>query len=149
MLLKSLSLLVVMLAVLFAGANLYFNAISNPGVVEELTQNPKGERAKIVMLLTLPDGKELPVNYLREDDKVFVGSDGLWWRTIRDSDGEVSMFIRGEHLQGSAEVILDDQAYVDDVFSRLRPTVPEWLPDWLNGKLIEISISSANQHKEH
>jgi len=42
-----------------------------------------------------------------------------------------------------AVVVLDDQAYVDDVFSRLRPTVPKWLPDWLNGKLVVVTLSDS------
>ena len=29
---------------------------------------------------------------------------------------------------------------IDDVFARLRPAAPEWLPDWLNGKLVVISL---------
>ena len=37
---------------------------------------PQGERAKKVMLSTLPSGCTIPVNYLREADGVYAGSDG-------------------------------------------------------------------------
>ena len=35
---------------------------------------------------------------------------------------------------------LDDPDYIKDIFSRLRPTVPKWLPDALNGKLVVITL---------
>ena len=49
--------------------------------------------------------------------------------------------IKGEALTGSATVVLDDPEYTDEIFLRLRPTKPEWLPDWLNGKLIVINLA--------
>ena len=45
---------------------LYSAKVMNPRVIEELTADPNGERAKKVMLLTFPDDKTLPVNYLHE-----------------------------------------------------------------------------------
>ena len=36
--------------------------LSNPGVVRELIEDPEGERAARVMLLTLPSGRRIPVN---------------------------------------------------------------------------------------
>ena len=48
----------------------------NPGVAEELRAEPDGDRAQKVMLLTLPSGREIPVNYLREGDRVYAGADG-------------------------------------------------------------------------
>ena len=92
------------------------------------------------MLLTLADGTMYPVNYLKEDPLVFMGIDGLWWREFRGDGAPVTMLIRGEVLSGHAKVVLDDQAYVDDIFARLRPTAPEWLPDWANGKLVVITL---------
>ena len=128
------------LLVLVGGYILYSRTVVNERVVQEIINNPEGNRAGIVMRLSLPTGKQIPVNYLRENGKVFAGADGPWWREIAATGSPVEMMIRGETLRGVATVILDDQAYVDDVFSRLRPTVPKWLPDWANGKLIEVRL---------
>ena len=135
------------LTALLGGFALYGHFIANPRVAEEIRSNPDGQRARETMLLTLPSGRELPVNYLREGDLVFVGADGPWWRDVRDG-GRVAMLIRGRGLRGDATVILDDPAYTRDVFARLRPTAPSWLPDWLNGKLIEIEVIDAGAPPE-
>ena len=121
----------------------YYNLVANPKISEELRTAPQGERALKVMLLTLPNGREIPVNYLREEGKVFVGSDGLWWRLFRNSGSKVSMLIKGQKLSGSATLIENDPEYVRSVFSRLRPDVPKWLPDALNAHLIEIKITTS------
>ena len=122
---------------------LYARLVSGPADVNELLADPKGERAARVMLLEFGDDMRIPVNYLREGNQVFVGADGRWWRAFRDGGAPVSVLIRGESLTGHAMVVLDDPAYVEDVFSRLRPAVPDWLPDWLNGKLVVITLSTA------
>ena len=121
----------------------YYNLVANPKISEELRALPKGERALKVMLLTLPNGREIPVNYLQEGDTVFVGSDGLWWRLFKDSSFKVSMLIKGKQLSGSATLIEEEPEYVRSVFSRLRPDVPKWLPDALNAHLIEIKITNS------
>ena len=127
-------------ALLIAAYLLHAKFVTNPRVVEEILNRPEGARAGIVMLLTFPDGRQIPVNYLREGNKVFAGADGGWWRAVRDGGARVSMVIRGETLSGHAVAVLDDSDYTHDVFSRLRPTVPTWLPDWLNGKLVVITL---------
>lgn len=116
--------------------------INDARVVDEISSNPQGQRAAIVMSLTFQDGKQIPVNYLREGEQVFVGADGPWWRSFTGEGQPVSLLIQGEHLTGQARTILDDQAYTDEIFARLRPTVPEWLPDWANGKLIVIDLET-------
>jgi hypothetical protein len=80
------------------------------------------------------------VNYLREDDLVFMGIDGRWWRAFQSSSEPVEMVIQGQRLSGHAQVVLDDPEYVVDVFARLRPKAPSWLPLWLNGKLVVITL---------
>ena len=136
---KWLAISLALLIALLGGLALYGHFIANPRVAQEIRSAPDGTRARETMLLTLPSGRELPVNYLHEGDRVFVGADGPWWRDVRDG-GQVAMLIRGQKLSGNARVILDDPTYTRDVFARLRPTAPSWLPDWLNGTLIEIEV---------
>ena len=133
------------LLLLVASAGLYNTRVVNPRVMDEIRNNPNGERAAIAALLTFPDGKTIPVNYLKEGDLVFLGADGPWWRKFPTTEEDVpgtraELFIRGTQYVGYGKTELNDQTYIDDVFSRLRPKVPEWLPDWLNGKLIVIEI---------
>ena len=113
----------------------------NAQVAADIRNNPDGDRARRAMLLYLQDGTMYPVNYLHEGDQVFMGIDGLWWREFQGQGAPVRMLIRGEEYSGHAVVELDDQAYIDEVFSRLRPTVPEWLPDWATGKLVVITLN--------
>ena len=111
----------------------------NTRVMNEIRSEPFGERARKTMIVTLEDGRVYPVNFLREDGRVYMGIDGLWWRVFRGAGSRVQMEINDQIVTGTGVVILDDLARVDDVFSRLRPTVPEWLPRALNGKLVEIT----------
>jgi len=128
------------LALLFGGVFVYFSAFANPRIEAELRRAPDGDRARKVMLLTLPSGRTLPVNYLREGDTVYAGADGSWWHELRGAGASVELFVRGETLSGHALAIEDDSERTRDVFSRLRPSVPRWLPDALNGVLVEISL---------
>ncbi len=134
----------VALTVLFTGYVLYSTMVTNPGVIDELRDNPQGEVAFRVMLLTFADGRTIPVNYLQEGGIVYAGADGPWWRRLKE-DAVVEVYIRGEALSGQATVVLDDQDFVDDVFSRLRPAAPQWLPAWFNGKLIVIKLDTSPQ----
>lgn len=118
---------------------------TNERVATEIRENPDGERAARTMLLTLEDGTMYPVNYLYEDDKVFMGIDGLWWREFVDEPRAVQMFIKGNTYSGSALTKLDDLTYIKDIFSRLRPKVPKWLPDALNGKLVVITLDEESK----
>ena len=132
-------------AVLFyLGGLAYYSLVVNDRVIKELTENPSGERASIVMLMTFPDGQQLPMNYLREGDQVFAGADGRWWRVFREGDVPVTLLVKGEELKGKARVVLDDPAYTKDVFTRLRPNAPKWLPDWLNANLIVIDLEESS-----
>jgi len=128
------------MASLLAGYVAYVTMIGNPRVVTDLKEHPMGERAERAMLLTFPDGKTIPVNYLREDNRVYAGADGTWWRAFDGEGAAVTLLIQGEALTGHATVELQDQEFIDDVFSRLRPTVPDWLPDWANGKLVIVDL---------
>jgi hypothetical protein len=108
---------------------------TNPRVMQELREDPQGERAKKVMLLTLPSGKELPVNYLRDGNTVYAAADFPWWREIEDGGGRGSVLIQGETLSGNIRAELEDDALRDSVFDRLRPTAPRW-----TGTLVVIEL---------
>ena len=133
-------ILLAVLLVLAAGYRVATMDARNAAVAEDIRMNPDGDRAQRSMLIWLADGRMYPVNYLREGNLVFMGIDGLWWRAFREPGQAVTMLIRGEELHGHALVNLHDPAYKADVFSRLRPTVPKWLPDFLNGKLVVITL---------
>lgn len=128
--------------VLLLGARAYYAISVNAKVAKELRDDPDGERAELVMLLTFPDGRELPVNYLREGNQVFAGADGRWWRAFREGNVPVKVLIKGEEYSGRARTVMDDPEYARDVFERLRPNVPKWLPDWLNAKLVVIDLDT-------
>ena len=64
------------LVVVLAGLYVRYEWIANPRVARELIEHPDGERARKVMLITLPSGRTLPVNYLRKDEFVYAGADG-------------------------------------------------------------------------
>lgn len=124
-----------------AGAYLLFATnVANQDVVQSILNNPQGPIARRVMLLTFPDRTVIPLNYLQEGKRIYVGADGRWWRTFRDGNVPVQVLVRGESLPGLATAILDDPALTQNVFSRLRPDTPEWLPDSLNGVLVVIDI---------
>ena len=74
-----------LLLALWIGGKVYFALVTNEKVARELREVPDGERAARVMLLTFPDGRELPVNYLREGNQVFAGADGRWWRAFESA----------------------------------------------------------------
>jgi len=115
----------------------YMERFVNPGLMRELKMAPDGDRAQKVMILTLPSGREIPVNYLREGDWVFAGADGRWWRELEGGWKPVALWIRGEALRGSARSVTDQPDRTRDVFSRLRPRA---LPG--TGTLVEIHLGS-------
>lgn len=133
-------LIVIGALVLFLGGyRIYMGAVGNAQVAEELRADPDSPRAARAMLLTFADGREIPVNYLKEGNRVFAGADGRWWRAFQDGGAPVTVLIKGQSLTGHATVELDDQAYIDDIFSRLRPAA-SWVPKWLDAKLVVITL---------
>ena len=108
--------------------------------MHELQAEPDGERAQRVLRLTLPNGKTLPINYLREGETVYLGADFGWWKAIDASGTPVELLLRGQVRRGMARVVLDDPQRTKSVFARLRPSAPAWLPAWLNGKLVVIDL---------
>lgn len=141
-LIKWVVIVLVVLGLLLGLASLYSQLVTNPKVAAELVDSPDGERAAKVMLLTLPEGQVLPVNYLREEGLVFVGADGGWWRQFQPSGAAVSLLIKGVQHSGQARVVLDNPNYTAEIFAKLRPRAPAWLPTWLNGKLVVIELET-------
>ena len=87
------------------------------------------------MLLTLPSGKAIPVNYLRDGDTVYAAADFPWWRELRGGGGRGGVLIRGEQLSGHIRAVEDDPELRASVFARLRPSAPAF-----TGTLIVIEL---------
>ncbi len=124
------------LAVVGVGAWLYFEKVANPRVIRELLEDPDGARASQVMLLTLPSGRRIPVNYLRERDRIYAGADGRWWRELVGDGLAVRMVVRGEELGGTARAVLDEPEHREEIFARLRPNAVKGF-----GTLVEIRLA--------
>ncbi len=128
----------------------YMERIANPRVVLELIENPDGERAMRVLLLRLPSGRQIPVNYIRitrspeagetgDQEIAYVAADGGWWSELAESEHPVTVLIRGETRSGMARAILDDAEKTKRVFAQLRPDAVEGF-----GRLIEIQLESKS-----
>ena len=138
LLLRIVGIGVVVLALLALGAWLYGERVANPRVIRELLEDPDGERARKVMLLTLPSGRRIPVNYWREGDRVYAGADGRWWRELVGG-APVTVVVRGAELRGQARAVTDDPDYTKRIFAELRPNA---LPGF--GTLIEIQLDGVS-----
>jgi len=138
MITRIVTLVVAALVLLVAGYAVYTQQVANPRVVRELIENPDGERARRVMLLTLPDGYSIPVNYLREADRVYAGADGRWWKQLVGDGFPVTVLVRGETLRGRARAVVDDPARTQAIFKRLRPNAIEGF-----GTLVEIQLQDS------
>jgi hypothetical protein len=119
--------ILLLLGLLFLAVYLNQTYFANPRVIRELKENPDGERADLVMLVTLPSGRNLPVNYLRKDNKVYAGADGSWWRELRGSGAPVTLYIKGQEYVAKGQAIEHDEALTDRIFTELRPTAPKWV----------------------
>ena len=106
----------------------------NPQVIRELQEQPDGERARKVMVLTLPSGKAIPVNYIQDPGVVYAAADFPWWRELREP-APVTVFVRGRTLNGRGRAVLEEPELRSQVFERLRPTAPSF-----TGTLIEVRL---------
>ena len=117
----------------------YYAWLANPRAARELVENPDGDRARTVMLLELPSGREIPVNYLREGERVYAAADGRWWRELDGEGFTVTVLVRGERLHGRARAVRDDPEYTKRIFAKLRPNAVEGF-----GRLIEIQLDAID-----
>jgi hypothetical protein len=126
-------------AALLLAVWVYFEYVANPRVTRALTEDPDGERARKVMLLELPSGRRIPVNYLRENDRVYAAADGRWWKELDGEGFSVSLVVRGEELTGRARAVRDEPDYTRRIFARLRPDAIQGF-----GTLIEIRLDGES-----
>ena len=61
-----------------------------------------------------------------------------FFKNFNDTHGHV---VGDKVLQKMAK-LCQDSVRTSDVFARLRPRAPGWLPAWLNGKLVVITLQS-------
>ncbi len=135
---KYVPIVVVALLLIFTGYAIFVTRVGNPWVVSELRKDPDGARARRVMLITLPSGRIIPVNYLRQDDRVYAAADGRWWQQLRGQGAPVELLVRGETLVGHARAIEDEPDHRSAIFDRLRPSAPK-----LFGTLIQIDLAPS------
>lgn len=99
-----------------------------------------------IMLITLTkrETSELitfPVDYRREGNTVYVGSDSGWWKHLQGG-AQVRLLIAGTELMGWATPILDDPARSAAGFKKLRPwTYKRAL--WSGAVFVEIQIQDG------
>jgi len=99
-----------------------------------------------VMLITMKkretaDVITFPVDYLREGNRVYVGSDSAWWKHLQDG-AEVRLLIKGIKVVGWATPILDDPERIREGFKKLRPwTYKRAL--WSGAVFVEIQLQGS------
>ena len=82
-----------------------------------------------------------PVDYRREGNVVYVGSDSAWWQHLQSGAG-VRLLIQGTEFIGWATPIIDDPERSREGFKRLRPwTYKRAL--WSGAVFVEIQLQGA------
>ena len=100
-----------------------------------------------VMLITLKqrdsaEMKTFPVDYLREGNMVYIGSDSDWWKHL-EGGAEVVMLIQGAEVTGRATPIVDDPERSSAGFRKLRP----WTymrAEWTGAVFVEVEIRDGD-----
>ena len=98
------------------------------------------------MLLTLKNRetaqmKTFPVNYLREGDMVYIGSDFGWEKHLVGG-AEVRMLIQAREFVGWATPILDDPERSSAGFKKLRPWTYK-RAEWTGAAFVEVKIQDG------
>ncbi len=96
-----------------------------------------------MMLITMKkretsDTITFPVDYLREGNSVYVGSDSRWWKHL-EGGAEVRLLIKGIELIGWAKPILDDPDRSRVGFKKLRPSTYKRAL-WTGAVFVEIQL---------
>ena len=96
-----------------------------------------------IMLITMKNRDtsnliSFPVDYRREGNSVYVGSDSAWWKHL-EGGAEVRMLIKGTEVVGWATPIIDDPERIREGFKKLRPwTYKRAL--WSGAVFVEIQL---------
>ncbi len=121
-------------------------AAANPIVSAILRSEQHGLLSDGVMLITMQkrdssDRKTFPVDYLREGNMVYIGSDFGWWKHL-EGGAEVRMLIQGTELTGWATPILDDPERSRAGFKKLRPWTYK-RAEWTGAVFVEVKIQDG------
>ena len=104
------------------------------------------------MLITLKkrdssEMKTFPVDYLRERNRVYIGSDSDWWKHL-EGGAEVTMLIQGTEFTGWATPILDDPERSGVGFKKLRPWTYK-RAEWTGAVFVEVKIRDQTQDNKN
>jgi len=123
-------IIIIAIIVSVVGFAIYQKNFVNPAVAEELRSQPEGLRAARVMLMTIDGSYTL----------VYVGADGPWWHELTGEGSPVALLIKGKVYTGQARAVVNQPEFTRQVFKRLRPKMPGWIPDMFNGVLVQIDL---------
>ena len=85
--------------------------------------------------------KTFPVNYLREGDMVYIGSDFGWEKHLVGG-AEVRLLIQAREYTGCATPILDDPERSSAGFKKLRPWTYK-RAEWTGAVFVEVKIQDG------
>ncbi|MCE2484836.1 MAG: hypothetical protein J4F42_04950 [Desulfurellaceae bacterium] len=120
-----------------------FVAAYNPVVTTILHSDHHALLSGRTLLLTLENRqtaqpKTFPVNYLREEEMVYIGSDFGWEKHLQDG-AEVRLLIQGKEYVGWALPILDDPERSAAGLRKLRPRTYK-LAEWIGSVFVEVQM---------
>ena len=123
-------------------------AVYNPVVTTILQSDQHALLSGRTMLITLENRetsqlKTFPVNYLREGDMVYIGSDFGWEKHLQGG-AEVRMLIQGKEYVGWALPILDDPERSTAGLRKLRPRTYK-LAEWIGSVFVGVTM---RDHKD-
>ena len=121
-------------------------AAYNPLVTTILQSEQHALLSGRTMLITMKNRetaqmKTFPVNYLREGDMVYIGSDFGWEKHLVGG-AEVRLLIQAREYTGRATPILDDPERSGAGFKKLRPWTYK-RAEWTGAVFVEVKIQDA------
>ena len=125
-----------------------FITVYNPLVSTILQSDQHTLLSGRTMLITMENRgtskmKTFPVNYLREGDTIYIGSDFGWEKHL-DGGAEVRMLIQGTEFVGWAVPISDDPARSSAGFKKLRPWTYK-RAEWTGAVFVEVKIQDEGR----
>ena len=123
-------------------------AAYHPLVPTILQSRQHGLLSDSVMLITLKkrdsaEMKTFPVDYLREGNMVYIGSDSGWWKHL-EGGAEVTLLIQRTEYTGWATPILGDPERSSAGFKKLRPWTYK-RAEWTGAVFVEVKIRGQTQ----